>query len=68
MMMRCYTNQKVGFKPYLVSKVLASATYSCWAAYLDLPFKEVHFYHLAFPLKSSIPGFSVVLSPAVPCL
>lgn len=53
---------------YFAASSSASLTYASLAASFVVPFFLFHASHLALPLKSRRPGFSVSLSPTVPCL
>jgi hypothetical protein len=62
------TNQKFMVILYLLKVDFIRATYSFSAVSFDFPFTLFHAYHLAFPLKSNMPGLLVLLSPTVACL
>lgn len=53
---------------YLEINSVAKAMYSCSASSWVLPSKSFQACHLYLPLKSKVPGLSVLLSPTVACL
>lgn len=48
------------FSPTTLMSNSTFFTYSCIASSDDLPFCPFHAAHLAFPLKSKSPGFSLI--------